>query len=95
MKGNACKCHLILSTGDLNQIQIGNSLIKGGFCKKLLGVKFDHKLTFDQHFKILGKKANAKLRTLARFIQYMGLVKENEFLFSRTIQLLLANMDNS
>ena len=53
MKGNTYKCHLILSTGDSNQIQIGNSLIKGGLCEELLGVKFDHKLTFDQHFKSL------------------------------------------
>ena len=50
------------------EIQIGNSLIKGGFCEKLLGVKFDDKLNFDHHFKISGKKANAKLKTLATFI---------------------------
>ena len=68
---------------------------KLSFCEKLLGVKFNHKLTFDQQFKILGIKANAKLRALARFIQYMGLAKKNEFLFFCTIQLLSLNMDNS
>ena len=32
-----------LSTGDSNQIQIENSLIKSILCEKLLGVKSDHK----------------------------------------------------
>ena len=38
MKGNAERLHLILSTVDSNQIQIGNSLIKGILSEKLLGV---------------------------------------------------------
>ena len=39
MKGNTCKCHLILlilRTGDSNQIQIENSLIKNSLCEKIL-----------------------------------------------------------
>ena len=36
--------------------------------KKRLGVKFDHKLTFDHYVKSLCKGANAKLKTLARFV---------------------------
>ena len=95
MEGNAYKCHLLLNTGDSNQIQIENSLIKGGVCEKLLGVKFDHKLTFDQDVKCFSKKANVKLKALAKFVPYMGLAKKNEFLFCRTIQLLSPNMDNS
>ena len=38
---------LILCTGDSNQIQIENSLIKSSICKKLLGFKFDNQLSFD------------------------------------------------
>ena len=59
MKGNTEKCHLMLSAGDSNQIQIENSLIKGSLCEKILGVKFDDKLTFDQHFKSLCPNAKA------------------------------------
>ena len=47
IKDNTEKCHLMLSAGDSNQIQIGNSLIKGSLCEKILCVKFDDKLTFD------------------------------------------------
>ena len=51
---------MILNTGDSNQIQVVNSLTKGGLCVKLYGVKFDHKLIFDYHVKSLCKRANAK-----------------------------------
>ena len=70
MKGYTEQCCLMLSTGDSNQIQIANSLIKGSPCE-LLGVKFDHKLTFDQYVNNLCKKANAKLKALVRFVPYM------------------------
>ena len=47
IKSNTCKCHLIFSTGDSNQIQVVNLVIKGDLCEKLLDVNFDHKLIFD------------------------------------------------
>ena len=42
MNSNTDRIHLRLSTGDSNQIQIRNSLIKGILCQKLLRVIFDH-----------------------------------------------------
>ena len=54
IKDNTDKFHLIFSTRDSNQIQIGNSVIKGSLCEKLLIVKFDHKLAFDQNVKSSG-----------------------------------------
>ena len=56
MKDSTGKCYLILTTWDLNQIQIRNSLIQGSLCKKFHSIKFDHELTFDQHVKSLWKK---------------------------------------
>ena len=47
LKGNTYKWHLILSTGNLNQTQVVNSLTKVGLCEKLLTVEFDNKLIFD------------------------------------------------
>ena len=55
MKDNTDKFHLILTTRDSNQIQIGNSLITGSLCEKLFSVKFDHKLAFDQNIKSSNK----------------------------------------
>ena len=44
--------------------------------KKPLAVKSDHKLTFDHYVKSLCKRANAKLKSLTKFVPYMGLVKK-------------------
>ena len=73
MKGNTDKCHLIVSTDEPIEIRVGESLIKNNICEKLLGVKIDNKLNFDTHVKGLCKKANNKLRALARATPYMPL----------------------
>ena len=56
MKGNTDKYHLIMSTKNTPELQIGDSLIKTS-SEKLLGVKIDYKLTFDENVKSLCKKA--------------------------------------
>ena len=55
----------MLSTEDSNQIQIGNSLIENSLCEKVLGVKLDYKLTFDQHVKSLCKKSKCKIKSVS------------------------------
>ena len=62
MKGNTYKCHLIMSTNNNPEIQVGDSLIKSSDCEKLLGLKIDCKLNFANHVNSLCKKANNKLR---------------------------------
>ena len=66
MKGNTKRFHLILSTRDSNQIQIGNSFIKDILCEEFISVKFNNKLAFDQSVKSAPKRAKAKLKALAR-----------------------------
>ena len=80
MKGNTDKCHLTVSTDEPIEIRVGESLIKSSTCEKLLGVKIDNKLNFDTHVKGLCKKANNKLRALARATPYMSL--ENKLLIN-------------
>ena len=75
MKGNADKCHLIMSKNDTPALNIGESFIKTSNCEKFLGVKIDYKLTFDEHVNSLCKKANNKLRALARATPYMSIEK--------------------
>ena len=76
MKGNTDKCHLIVSTDEPIEIRVGESLIKSSACEKLFGVKIDNKLNFDTYFEGLSKKANNKLRALARATPYMSLEKK-------------------
>ena len=76
MKSNGDKCHLIVSTNDTAEIQIGEYLIKSSTNERLLGVNIDSKLTFDSHVRHLCNKANKKLRALARITPYMTLEKK-------------------
>ena len=85
IKGNTDKCHLTVSTNEPIKIRVGESLIKNSTCEKFLGVKIvkiDNKLNFDTHAKGLCKKANNKLRALARVTSYMSLKKEKLFMTS-------------
>ena len=50
--------------------------LKAVSVKKLLGVKFNHKSTFDQHVKSLCKKGNVKLKVFGRLVPYMGLAEK-------------------
>ena len=73
MQGNSGKYHLILSTNETAQIQIGESLIESTNCEKLLDVNIDSKLSFDKHIRAICKKASNKLRALARVTPYMAI----------------------
>ena len=75
MKGNTDKCHLLLSKDESSEIHIGDSIIESSTCEKLLGIKIDSKLRFDDHIQDLCNKANRKLRALARATPYMNLQK--------------------
>ena len=76
MKGNTEKCHLIMSTDQTVNFQFGGSLIERSDCEKMLGVKIDYKLNFDEYVKTLYSKANNKLRALARTTSYMSVEKK-------------------
>ena len=81
MKGNTDKCHLIMSTNNTPELKIGDSLIKTSTCEKLQGVKNNYKLTFNNHVAYLCKKANNKLKALARATPYMT-IEERKLLMN-------------
>ena len=49
LKGNAAKCDFLVSTSQEVILNVNNFKIKSSDCEKLLGVKYDSKLSFDQH----------------------------------------------
>ena len=83
---------MILNTNEPAQIQTGESLIESSNCEKLFVVKIDSKLSFEQHIKIVCKKAS-NLRGLARVTPYMAIKKKkvlmNSFLDSQFNYCLL------
>ena len=85
MQGNSGICHLILSTNEPAQIQIGESLTESTNCEKLLGGKIDSKRSFDKHIKRICKKASNILRALARVTPYREEKGFNELFFRLSI----------
>ena len=90
MKGNANKCHLIVSTNEPIEIWVWESLIKNCTCEKLLGVKIDNKLNFDTYVKGLCKKTNNKLRALPK-----ATPKNGQFNYCPLIWMLYSRSNNS
>ena len=74
-KANGDKCHLLLSSHEDVNIQIGNVTIKSSISKNILGVTIDNKSKFDKHVENICQKTSRKLKSLARLVNYMDLPK--------------------
>ena len=57
LESNADKRHLLLSTNDRVSMNVDGFKIDKSNTEKVLGVKFDKKLTFDDHVSDISKKA--------------------------------------
>ena len=75
MKVNEDKCHVLLSTDVTVQVNIGTPCNINNKCEKLLGIKIDYQLGFDDHIRNIFKKADAKLNALTRVAQNMNTEK--------------------
>ena len=80
LKGNANKCHLLVKSSDAVNFRVSEYDIKNSECEKLLGVKFDNKLTFEKHITDICRKASRKIYALARTAPHMDL---SRLVFSR------------
>ena len=68
MKANPDKCHLLVTTNTLTSLNINGFQITNSTEEKLLGIKFDSKLSY--------KKASQKLHALNRIVNYINLSKQ-------------------
>ena len=75
LKGNADKCHFLVSTSQEVSLNVNNFKIKNSDYEKRLGVKFDSKLRFDQRIADLWRRASRTIHTLARVTPFMNLSK--------------------
>ena len=76
MKPNQDKCHFICSSSAKTTIMVENEQMSNSPCKKLLGVFFDSKLTFQSHIDNISKKASQKLNGISRITPYMNFNKK-------------------
>ena len=65
MKANQDKCHLIVSENENVSMHIGPFEIKNTNCEKLLGIKVDSRLNFNEHLDGMFKKASGKINALS------------------------------
>ena len=73
LKLNADKCKLLVTNHEDDvSITLDNEVIKGDKFVKLLGVKIDNKLDFNEHISGIYKKASLKLHALARIAPFMN-----------------------
>ena len=77
LKNNVDKCYVLVSINKTVGIKIGDCTIDTGVCEKLLGVKLDVNLNFNNHISDLRKKASRKISALAGVTPIMGLSKKN------------------
>ena len=61
MKINTDRCHLLVSTNNTVKIKTRNFDITNSKSEKLIGVKFDHKLSFDDPILEIWKKVSRKI----------------------------------
>ena len=71
MKGNEDKCRFLISTKEKVCVNIGTTQITNSKCEKLLGIKIDSNLNFEDHIGSIFKKAGAKLNALTRIANHM------------------------
>ena len=76
LKSNIGKCHLLVSTNDRASMNVDAFKIDKSDTEKLLGVKFNKKLTFDDHISDICKKAGRKISALSRVTPYMRIAKK-------------------
>ena len=75
MKANQDKCHLIFSKNKNISMHIGPFEIKNTNCEKLLGIKVDSRLNFDEHLDGIIKKASRKINALSRITPVINISK--------------------
>ena len=75
LKNNVDKSHVLVSVNKPVGIRIGDYTIDNSECEKLVGVKIDANLNFNDHISDVYKKASRKISPLARVTPFMGLSK--------------------
>ena len=87
MKVNKDKCYLLLSNKERLTMKKEETEIKSSTCEKLLGIKIDNNLTFNEHLNHIIDKASHKTNALSRVAPYMNESKKrilmNSFFWSQ------------
>ena len=75
MKASQDKCHLIVSKNENVSMRIVSLETKTVNSEKLLGIKVDNRLNFNEHLDSIIKKASGKINALYRITPFMNISK--------------------
>ena len=75
MKASQDKCHLIVSKNENVSMRIVSLETKTVNSEKLLGIKVDNRLNFNEHLDGIIKKASGKINALYRITPFMNISK--------------------
>ena len=76
LQANVNKCHVLLSTDQHVQVNIGAAEIENSSSEKLFSMTIDAKLCFEKHIEQIYGKATAKLKALAAIAPFMKIQKK-------------------
>ena len=76
MEANISNCYLLVNKKDKVIIRIGDTEIKNSEHEKLLGIKVDTKLNFDENLNNIISKASHIFNALSRLMPYMHLCEK-------------------
>ena len=76
MNANISKCHLLVNKKDKVVINLGEKDIKNSEYEKLLGIKVDTKLNFNEHLNDIISNTSRKVNALSRAVPYIRLSKK-------------------
>ena len=82
MKANISKCHLLVNKKNEVTIRIGETEIRNSEYEKLLGIKVDGKLNFNEHLNGIISKASCRVNALWRIMPYINLSKKKKLVSS-------------
>ena len=80
MKANPDKYHLLVTINALTSVNINGFQIINSNEEKLLGIKFDSELSFENHVSSLCKNASRKLHALTRIVNYRNPFKRTNLM---------------
>ena len=69
MKANPDKCRLFIGTKTIESVNTGEHKIQSSSYEKLPGIKIYSQLNFHTHLNPIVKKANRKVRAVARILK--------------------------
>ena len=82
MKANISKFYLFVNKKNEVTIRLGDTEIKNSEYQKLLGIKVDRKLNFNEHLNDITSKASCEVNALSRLMPYINSSKKQKLVSS-------------